>query len=418
MDQLRTNKEHALKESKHFCMAPWVTMHAWPSGEAYPCCAIQTQGVMNGKGMANLHTSSFEEAWNSEVMRNLRKSTLNDKFNPICKKCVESEQTGNIWTLRTSLNNNFGDKHWERVLATNEDYTHDDPRMLYWDIRFNNLCNMKCRSCSPEFSTQWHADHIEMYGDSGWPMYKGLPKNFWTDILPRITEVEYAYFAGGEPLITEEHYKMLQTWIDAKNTNIKIDYTTNFSKMHLGNKHAFDYWNKLPNVNVGASLDGSWARGEYIRAGTVWQTIVDNRRDMIKECPDTSFFISPTISLYNVLHLPDFHKEWIEEELIHPDAISLANTLFEPDYMKAQNLPDAWKKQVRDKYEKHIEYLNTIGTHDTEKWQNIITFVERKRNKPHHVQLFMDMNLRLDKIRKENFHDTFPELVGIEDAIR
>ena len=404
------NKEHALKTSKHFCMAPWVTMHAWPSGEAYPCCAIQTQGVMEGKGMANLHDSTFEQAWNSEVMRNLRKTVLNDKFNPICIKCIESEQHGNPYTLRTNLNNTFGDAHWERVLATNEDYTHDDPRMLYWDIRFNNLCNMKCRSCSPEFSTQWHKDHIEMYGDSGWPMYKGLPKHFWTDILPRITEVEYAYFAGGEPLITEEHYKMLDTWLEAGNNTLKIDYTTNFSKMNLGNKHAFDYWNKFENVNVGASLDASWERGEYMRTGTIWKDTVQNRRDMMRECPDTHFFIAPTISLYNVLHLPDFHREWVEEGLALPDAISLSNTLFEHSWMRAQNLPDDMKREVRRKYEAHIEYLNSIGVDDTEKWTNVLRFVERKKPKISNIVTFTEFNTRLDRIRKESFVDVFPEL--------
>lgn len=394
-------------------MAPWVTMHAWPNGEAFPCCAIQNEGVMDGKGMGNLNTQTVEEIWNSPTMRDLRKGMLADEYNPICKKCIESEAHGNKFTLRKTLNNYFIESNWHRVQATNEDYTHDDPRMLYWDIRFNNLCNMKCRSCGPEFSTQWHEDFKALQGEFLGPKYKGLPKKFWAEILPRITEVEYAYFAGGEPLITDEHYRMLDVWLEAGNTKLKIDYNTNFSRMNLGNKHAFDYWNKFENINVGASLDASYARGEYMRSGTVWKTIVQNRRDMMREVPHANFFISPTVSLYNILHLPDFHREWVELGFVKPHSINLANTLFEPQWMRAQHLPDDMKLEVRRKYEAHIEWLHSIESFYTEPWEKIIAFVERKPSDISKLVSFVDYNQRLDKIRKERFADVFPELKDI-----
>ena len=73
-------------------------------------------------------------------------------------------------------------------------------------------------------------------------------------------------------------------------------------------------------------------------------------------------------------------------------------------------MPIELKQQVRRKYEAHIEYLNSIGVDDTEKWQGIITFVERKKPKISNIVTFTEFNTRLDRIRKESFVDVFPEL--------
>lgn len=409
--------------SKNFCMAPWVTIHAWPNGQAFPCCAVKTQGLLEGNGMANLNEVSISEAWNSEMMKTLRKNMLEDKPTDICEKCVEFESHGSTYSLRKHLNREFYDKYWERVTETNADGTHDDPKFLYWDIRFNNLCNMRCRSCGPAFSSSWYDDAVKLHNHAGSP-FQGLPKDFWENALPLIKQVEYAYFAGGEPLITNEHYKMLDVWLEEGNTEVRIDYTTNFSKMKLGNKHVFDYWNKFKNVNVGASLDASYERGEYMRKGTVWKDIVQNRRDMIAECPNTKFFISPTISIYNVLHLPDFHQEWIEEGLVDYHAINL-NTLMEPDYMRIQQLPYELKVKVEQRWLDHIDWIdnkffkpnNKDFTKDDlyPRLHGVIKFLWAKETDVTLLTQFINNNKRIDAIRKENFYDAFPELENLKD---
>ena len=38
VDRIRMLEQKKAKESKVFCMAPWVHVHAWAGGEVYPCC--------------------------------------------------------------------------------------------------------------------------------------------------------------------------------------------------------------------------------------------------------------------------------------------------------------------------------------------------------------------------------------------
>ena len=37
-DQLSDHEKELLTESKTFCMYPWIHLHTYPTGEAYPCC--------------------------------------------------------------------------------------------------------------------------------------------------------------------------------------------------------------------------------------------------------------------------------------------------------------------------------------------------------------------------------------------
>lgn len=405
------NKEHLLKNSKHFCMAPWVTMHFWPSGQAMPCCIILPDDFKK-EFMGNLNDSSIKELWNTNEMRELRRNMMADKPSHACRRCYQQERDANIRTLRISLNEDFGDM-FDRVQQTQEDGTHDDPRFFYWDVRFNNLCNLRCLSCGPEFSSQWYNDAKKAWGWNK-PALLELPKTFWDDALPAIKEVKHAYFAGGEPLITEEHYRMLDTWLEAGNTDISISYTTNFTKMNLGNKHVFDYWNKFSDVKVGASLDDNWERAEYLRKNTIWTDVVNNRKEMIKACPDTTFFLSSTISAYNVWHWPDFHREWIEEELVDPNQLNLT-ILTHPERMSIQMLPTDFKKQVADKWNKHIEYLQKVRQecswqNDTNNLEGIIKFMYADDNLDDWIDQFIMNNRKFDTIRKNSVYDAYPEL--------
>ena len=184
-----------LLESKNFCMAPWVTMHLWPSGEAMPCCVVvpDEDAPFSGK-LGNIQKNSLKELWNSPLMKKLRTNMLADKPSQTCERCIQQEQAGNQYTLRRELNQNFAD-YFHRTEATNADGSHDDPKIYYWDIRFINVCNLRCLSCSVNFSSSWYNDSVKRHEYDG-PALLQLPKSFWKEALPLIGEVKHAYFAG------------------------------------------------------------------------------------------------------------------------------------------------------------------------------------------------------------------------------
>jgi len=394
-----------MSDNKTFCMMPWVHMHMWPAGYTYPCCMADPE-----LPIGNTQDQSLQEIWNGPDMRQLRLNMLQDKKSDICRRCYELEDS-DVWTLRKSSNENFK-HHTAKVESTSDDGSAGDVNLAYMDIRFSNLCNLKCRSCGPQFSSSWFEDHKQLYGKLEHEKILKVRDDmldFMDELEPLLNSVERVYWAGGEPLITDEHYRILDKWIEMGKRDVVMDYTTNFTQMRYKKKTAFEYWNAFEDVRVAASLDANHARGEYLRKNMVWSEVVQNRRTMIEQCPHVYFEITPTVSAYNVLNLPDFHKEWIEEGLLQPRAIRI-NMLLDPSYMRFQILPPAMKEQVRKRYQEHFDYLKQFD--DVENvindFKNVIKFLDKDRTDE--IEMFLFKTNRIDRLRQENLFDVFPEL--------
>ncbi len=400
-------------KNKTFCMLPWTHMHMWPNGDTYPCCLGDSR-----MPVGSAHKNSMQEIWNDEPMRKLRRNMLAGEKSPECRRCYEQEEHG-VQTLRMSSNKEFA-HHWDKVEETEEDGSAGQVNMAYLDIRFSNFCNLRCRSCGPNFSTSWYQDHVKLYGDPGIPQLLKVNDDedkFFKDLEPMLLEVEKVYFAGGEAIITEEHYRVLDFWIKHNMRDIKLEYTTNFTKMRFKQKSIFEYWNSFDKVNVAASLDASWERGEYLRKNLVWSDIVQNRRDMIKESPHVEFWITPTVSVYTAYNLPDFHKEWIEEGLLKPENFRI-NPLLDPEFMRIQVLARKHKREVEQKYRDHIEYLKQFDCPQVIKdFEGLISYMwESKRTKE--VNQLIKQTEAVDRIRDENWKDVFPEIADLNDQHR
>ena len=59
--QLTEREEFLLKDSKTFCIYPWIHVHAYPTGEAYPCCHAE----MKVGQIGNCKKNTLAEIWNS-----------------------------------------------------------------------------------------------------------------------------------------------------------------------------------------------------------------------------------------------------------------------------------------------------------------------------------------------------------------
>jgi hypothetical protein len=179
----------------------------------------------------------------------------------------------------------------------------------------------------------------------------------------------------------------------------------------------FDLWNKFENVEVMASLDGSYKRGEYIRKGTNWATIVNNRKEMIKHTPRTHFKIGPTVSMMNIWHLPDFHREWIEQGLIKNPKDVHWNILTGPEWFNIQVLPTEFKKEVDNKWRKHLCWINKNSkpnNYHSSAIKGVLTYMN-SADKSHLLPTSIEKLEFIDKVRNETWQETFPELSWLVD---
>jgi organic radical activating enzyme len=347
--ELSEREQFLLTESKTFCIYPWIHLHAYPTGEAYPCCHAE----MAVGQVGNCRNNTLEQIWTDTPMQQLRQDMLTETPNVACGRCYEQEANG-FFSGRKSANKHHG--HQIKKLDENPF------EMTYWDIRFSNLCNLKCRSCGHIFSSQWYQDQAKLAGGD-WKEqnsvlnYAGRTEtDMWEQLEPHLDYVEQIYFAGGEPLLMEEHYRILAELVRRKRFDVRLIYNTNFTHTELRGRSVFEYWRQFDSVAVGASLDDSGARGEYIRKGTDWAVVEQNRRDMLAVCPRVDFYISPTLSIMNAWHLPDFHRDWVERGLIRAQDLNV-NILQDPAHYRIDIAPAEYKEQLLTKFTDHINWL-------------------------------------------------------------
>ena len=404
--ELTEREEFLLKDSKTFCIYPWIHLHAYPTGEAYPCCHAE----MGVGQVGNCRKNTLEEIWRDQPMAQLRKDMLSETANAACGRCYEQEASG-FFSGRKSANKHHG--HHVKKLESNPF------EMTYWDIRFSNLCNLKCRSCGHIFSSQWYQDQAKLAGGD-WKErntvlnYAGRTEtDMWSQLEPHLDYVEQIYFAGGEPLLMEEHYRILDELVRRKRFEVRLIYNTNFTHTDLKGQSVFEYWKQFRSVAVGASLDDSGTRGEYIRKGTKWAEVEQNRRDMMRICPDVDFYISPTLSIMNAEHLPQFHRDWVEKGLIRAQDLNV-NILQDPAHYRIDIATSEYKQHLEAVYKEHIEWLRP---HDTLKramtgFESAITFMNASDN-THLIDSFWRKTFELDGIRNESILDIIPELKAL-----
>lgn len=408
LNNLSEKEVHWLTDSKVFCMYPWIHIYASPNGAAQPCCVWD-----HSEKMCSTKTQTLEQVYNSPAWRKLRLDMMNGIPTSGCEPCYEQERNG-FFSNRQSSNKHHG-HHVSRATQTHKDGTSDTFEMTYWDIRFSNLCNLSCRSCGHIFSSSWYKDQVKLAG-SDWAK-KNKPL-IWagrheTDMLEQLMEhidyVEQIYFAGGEPLIMDEHYHILEELERREKFDVKLVYNTNFTKTKLKDRYVFDYWRKFKSVAVGASLDAMGPRAEYIRAGTDWKEVEQNRQMMMEQCPNVDFYISPTLSIQNALHIPDFHRNWVERGFISPQDLNI-NILLDPKWLRMDIAPQHYKDKIKEKFIKHLEWLKPLDSlqRATQGFESAIRALDNDMSAQ--LPVFWEKMNKLDEFRNENILEAIPEL--------
>jgi radical SAM protein with 4Fe4S-binding SPASM domain len=411
---LTDREEFLLKDSRTFCIYPWIHLHAYPTGEAYPCCHAE----MGVGQVGNCRENTLKEIWNSNAQKKLRTDMLSETKNPACQRCYEQEESG-FFSGRKSANKHHG-HHIGRVITTEPDGHVNHFGMTYWDIRFSNLCNLSCRSCGHIFSSSWYQDQSQLAGPA-WSLNNSAlniagrnKDDMWAQLMPHLDYVEQIYFAGGEPLMMEEHYNILDELERRGRFDVRLIYNTNFTQTKLKDREVFDYWRKFKSVAVGASLDAMGVYGEYIRRGTRWSQVERNRQIMLEQCPNVDFYISPTLSILNAWHLPDFHRAWVEKGLLKAQDLNV-NILQDPTYLRIDIAPDSYKEKIALKYQEHIEWLRPLDqlNRATVGFESAVNFMLATDNTKL-IPKFWSKMTELDSIRNENLLNTIPELVALQ----
>lgn len=458
--------------SDTFCILPWIHLSTRPDGSMRVCCTANASSVgpTNDKEHGgqvgvlktddgkpnNLNVSDFLSSWNSNYMKNVRLQMLNGEKPPSCLKCYKEEEAGHnskrmwetaYWEKRVDLD--------QIITETNEDGS-VPPQVHYIDLRFGTKCNLACVMCSPHDSSMWIKDwkgihpkvknetlkdsmQWEDKGSTNGSSYNWHKNNpvFWEQFYDQVPNMKQVYFAGGEPLIIEEHYDILEKIIaSGKAGEIEIRYNSNGVEWR---DDLFDLWKHFKLVRYHYSIDAVGARNHYIRWPNDWNRAVEAFHQLDKETSNNvEVTVACAVNALNIYYVPEFIK-WKLEQGFHkinmwPFGAGGINYHFVywPPHLNVKVLPNWFKDEVQKKYEEFYPWweknweLGVPSWHkgkvEYDTWrqagygikrlQGMVNFMKQD-NWSRRLPEFREYINLIDKQRNLSFVDTFPEMKDV-----
>lgn len=439
--------EDELFSNGSFCPLPWIHQYVQPTGMV-STCPIGTGSV------GCVKDNSLEEIWNNDTMKQIRLDMLSGKKVSHCAVCNTNSTARN--TQRQNTINDYRTTpqlrgHRDVIALTNPDGSLPDHKLTFIDFRFSNVCNLKCRICGPEFSVQIASEISKNKkvmlenADEHFPVVlrAGKDKNqLFVEAFKHMDSISYVYFAGGEPLIQFEHWKLLDALVESgRAKEISLQYSSNMTAYMTAksNRELIEKWKQFRVVNCHCSFDGFGEGAEYWRSGTDKDRLDTILRELAVDSalPDRQniiFTLHTVLAWPNLVNYLNFVTYLLDNKLLTPYMDVSMWLLTNINVYSLQVLPrfkkDKYKNMMLsfiDDIESRIErniitsgettvYRIDNGMLDTNRnLHKIIGFVKRALifMEEQQLPLISDdvhcMIFKQDKIRGEDFFKAFPE---------
>jgi radical SAM protein with 4Fe4S-binding SPASM domain len=394
------------KTQDTFCVLPWMHLYVGTDGNVLPCCVADHQHPIG-----NIEEQRVDSILKSPKFNQLRKNMLSGVRSKECGRCYVQEDLG-LQSARQSHNN-----RWKNIKQDNlkKDGSIDKFDPVYLDIRLNNICNLKCRMCSGYFSSAIAQEEVVLFNkkESVQSSLKLQQRNLGLkEILEYVPTIEKIYFAGGEPLLTAEHYEILDALIAQDNTNLEITYSTNFTTLNFQGRNVLDLWKQFSNIKIGASLDARDAVAEYVRHGTDWNAIESNLELVKSQCPHVNFTVASTVGLLNVDSLIRLQQDWHNSGTL--DILKFSQSIIiSPDHLTICALPLEHKHRLEQSINHHIVWCKENNADDLAKqWNDVLNYMWSKDNS-HYMPEFKRLTQTMDQYRNESLATSIPELKNL-----
>jgi hypothetical protein len=426
-----------------FCPIPWIFQAARANGDLRVCCqanVTKNRGVIRkANGTAyNAGADDLDEARNAELMKDMRLNMLNGIWNEECGRCKREEESG----LNSRRQYELG--QWKYTIEQAKKDTAEDGSInvvntpvVYYDLRFGNFCNLKCRMCGPTDSNAWYNDWIKLTGsnvfketsgdveikeingklcttDYDWPNHEP----FWEYLEKHAHNIQHVYFAGGEPMLIERHYDFLERCVKldvAK--NIIVEYNTNMSTLP---SRVLNLWTNFKQVRIGASIDGMEKVLEYQRYPAKWDKIYKNLKTL-DEMPENIFgWLAFTVTAYNVNHMIEFMKWKLKDSGFKKinstkrRPVITHHVAHHPKHLNIRVLPNEMKQKITERFREFYEWAKqeNFEPHVLEHLKQISLGVSNYMNSESYYDdywnEFVEYTKKLDYIRNENIFDVEP----------
>jgi sulfatase maturation enzyme AslB (radical SAM superfamily) len=376
------------------------------------CCNTHNGGRILNEKMERIPLSSLttlDDYYNNSFYKELRLKMLNGERHQHCLNCFSVEDNGGQSLRQIYLNKYASDEKFRLQLSQTRSDGGIEPQVTFMDFSLGNKCNLKCIMCNPHASSNLKNDFNQL----GWSFDEIFYQNTeegWIDedellqkiklCLPTVSEM---LFTGGEPLISNLHFKILNSIISlGKSKDIVLRYHSNFTFLP---QRLLDIWTEFRSVELHASIDGVGELNDYIRFGSDFKTIEQN---IIRAANLSNIHVEvhTCFEITSILGLPDLYA-WLSE--LHPRISPMPYHIWvsQPQWLDVSHLPLEVKAIARKRIENSLEKSINIADESKVNW------IQEKTNQVMALLNRMDIN-RQD----ENLWHEFKSRISSLESLR
>ena len=428
-------KEKLSTVSESFCIAKWkqVSLHL-TTGHTNSCYHPPLHKIPTAPLFDNpsaLHNTEHKKQSREEMMQGIKCTD--------CNYCWNIEAQNNISDRHYRSGEPWAIDSFDEIVANPS----ADVNPSYVEVNFNNVCNLACSYCSPQFSSTWTKE-AKKHG--AWPTstphnspehftgerraipnresnpYREAFWRWWPDLYD---DLKHFRMTGGEPTMDPNTYRVFDYVLENPKPDLHMNVTSNFSVDSLIWTKYKSYVQRLcEGQNVEhfmqfVSLDTWGSQAEYIRHGLDFDLAINRCEEFVKDIPYRSsltFIITMNnlsiLSLQKLLeyvlylrktYTTTYQRVWFDTPL-----------LYTPEWQSLQILPTEYSIIMDDVIgfmENNLHEMHGFKDYEVLKmkrdrdWMLLGTDnVERKRSD------FFRFFSEHDRRRKTNFLKTFPEM--------
>ena len=288
------------------CSAFWKHTNLRAGNRIFPCCRFKTPIIEFDGDLGQVLQHARYQELRSQAVAGI----------PIdgCQKCYHEEANGKL-----SLRQQF-----------NQQYDQDTVSLEYLEVGFDNVCNLTCDGCGPEFSHSWS---LKLRPD--------IDPKFHIETTATINSVpdsiRKVVFLGGEPLMTNQHRRFLDQVDDL--ARVEIVYNTNGS--FLLDDATIRLLNQAKQVHFIVSVDAAGENNSKVRSGSDWSTVLE----FVSQIKSLQF----AFGIHSVIHANNWKYLHELSQWIHTNNYTWSvNVLTYPAHLDIARQPKDIKQKIRD----------------------------------------------------------------------
>lgn len=394
--------------SKTFCVMPFCHLNIKQEGKVSACWRYPDK-------IGDYTTQTVHEIWNDTQIKELRRQLLNDERPIGCRSCWDMEDSGVRSTrMQTTIDyRNIMDIEKARQLIS-ADFSMPLTSLKSIELRFDNICNLMCRHCSPDYSSKWEVavkknprlqDKMIQFGtfrksDTHINLNQSIIDEIGHDISPNLIEI---MLAGGEPLFHERHYDFIKSMLPYAG-HIRLSYNSNLTTLEYKGQSILDLWKHFKKVDLRVSIDGDPDCYHYVRAHSGLSTIERNIQ-LAQDFPNIRISATCTTSLLNITRIVS-----VIEYFLSLGAYFHASLVQYPRALNPKLLPRGLKTKVTSEWNRWIDNID-------DNIKKSLRELPTTDFQSHRLNILKFGQMVIDYMNSEDWHDHWDEFIDYSSAL-